>query len=86
VEWDSEELIACGEVNLFLELHVVKCSIFKRPCLRKSCFLQWDGHAECIFRLSNTTCVGYEVGWMFVDDVKTGGQSFSGFVLSMNNR
>ncbi|XP_057307007.1 uncharacterized protein LOC130645141 [Hydractinia symbiolongicarpus] len=73
------------ESKLYLDRKVVKCNVFMRLCLQNCCERKWDGWNESIFRLSSATCAGYEIGWDFVDAVKTSGQTFSGFVTVMNN-
>ena len=46
----------------------------------------WDGIDDSIFRFSRQTCIGHEIGWEFVCAVETSGQSFNGFVTTLNER
>ena len=59
---------------------------FFRRCVSNNCVREWDGASDCIFRFTQATCAGYEIGWEFVDAVSTSGQTFSGFVTVINNR
>lgn len=48
--------------NLYTTTCVVKCIVNIRKCLSMSCKLLWTGEYDSIFRLSHTTCAGYEIG------------------------
>ncbi|XP_057294962.1 uncharacterized protein LOC130623486 [Hydractinia symbiolongicarpus] len=87
--WTSDEnpdglLEEVGKTTLFLSLGAVEAKVWKRKCLQGTCMRSWTGEDECIFRLSAHTCAGYEIGWMFVDAVNSGKQTFSGFTMCMN--
>ena len=64
-----------GQTKLYLQKMVVSCDVLYRKCFSNCCIKEWDGCYDCIFRLSQTTCAGYEIGWEFVDAVSTGRQT-----------
>ncbi|XP_047144680.2 uncharacterized protein LOC124818179 [Hydra vulgaris] len=80
------QLFPNGTSNLYTDRGVILVHVFFRRCVGMSCIRYWDGAEHCVFRISSSTCAGYEIGWDFVDSVQTSGQTFSGYVTNMSNR
>ena len=73
-----------GVTSLYLAEYVVQATVYQRRCLAKRCIRIWNGENECIFRLSNVTCAGWEMGYNFVVGVNKAHMTFSGFVAMVN--
>ena len=47
---------------LYTDRGAIECRVNIRKCLSKTCVTHWDGAENSIFRLSKSTCAGYELG------------------------
>jgi len=75
-----------GETIVYSTMGAAKGRLYERACMGGSCFRDYDGSEDSLFRSSTTVACGYEIGWEFVDSVMTSKQTFSGFVKVVKNR
>lgn len=56
--------------KLYLERFWVNCEVYYRVCMgEKKCVKRWDGENDCIFRVSRKVCLGWEMGYDYVNEV-----------------
>ncbi len=85
-EYRSGKLTQLRSIVLYALQAPVLCKVFKRTCIASVCEVLWDeGESMCVHVLSNDTCAGDEIGWMFIDRILSGHQSFTGFCQEMTN-
>ena len=56
---------------LYTSMGKVKVAAHKYVCNSGECEAIWDGKKELIFRQSKETCLGYEIGFDFLERAKT---------------
>ena len=71
--------------TLYTRHVAISIKTFKALCLNKSCTVYWTGEKEAVFRSSKDTCMGYELGWEYIDSVKSTKSNFSGFCTRYKN-
>ena len=60
--------------------------MFSSESMNDNCCLEYSGDQDSIFFLSKYTCAGDEIGWGFVNLVKTSKISFTVFCNEMTRR
>ena len=64
-----------GKCKLYTRSGPLQVLYYKMYCLDGTCVAKWTGEEEKIFRISNSICLGYEMGWDFIE---------AGFNLTFN--
>lgn len=85
-EYPEGRTIYSHDTNLYTDTRVLRCKVYSRMCMSKTCRRKWDGATDSVFQLSTSTCAGYELGWEFVSAVMNGKMTFSGFVSWYSER
>uniref|UniRef100_A0A7M5WQG0 SWIM-type domain-containing protein n=2 Tax=Clytia hemisphaerica TaxID=252671 RepID=A0A7M5WQG0_9CNID len=72
--WYNEEnpdghIMPRGETIVYSTMGAAKGRLYERACMGGSCFRDYDGSEDSLFRSSTTVACGYEIGWEFVDSV-----------------
>lgn len=81
--WEEEDVLLC-EGLLFTSRRIIKCQVFARWCLKRTCRAHFDGSSVGIFNYSSKRMVAYDVLRDYAHSALASGMTFAGFVAKKN--